>query len=155
MSDFVKATITFGVIISVKDKEKLNHEELMKRIENLIMQDTEWLGEPRNATGCIVSMTPKLFQITGEEERVMAPQPEEDKVPEFTVKAIRKGDETKLLKTPAQIAKALEEKAGYTLVLKTKTGGMMFASIETMIGREVGYMEGSDLITATVGGVHE
>ena len=169
MSDFINATVSFGVVISINGKDKI--KDLTKKVGDLIMKDTDWMGEPKNANGCIVSMHPKEFQLNGNEsssqisfeqidlfskidDEVEATSMESERrdSSEFIVKAVRKGDAIKLLKSADKIASAIAEDEGYTLVLQTKAGGMKFASIETMVGRNVGFMDNGKLITATVGG---
>ena len=170
MSDFVNVTATFSMVISIKDREKLKDAVLRETVRALIFDETEWLGEPKSIKGCVVNMNPKTFSIgdgdtkyeqldllpdyklegnSGPPPKSVEPSatPEEEFLP--LVKAVRRGEEVKLLKKPKQIMEALKTKEGYILVLQPKNGGLKFVDIDQMIGTVVRYVDknGTMIIT--------
>lgn len=177
MPDFIGVTITFGAVLSVKDKDKLKPAELQEMVKRLVFDETEWLGEPQSPNGCVVTMKPKAFNIgttsaspsppppgitpedleAAEAEATKAEQEgeaaEADEPLEFmyTVKGIKKGPDGKMLKKPKQIRDNLKEH-GTVLVLGTRTGGIKILDIEDLQGKVVGYVDEKDnLVTVTIG----
>ncbi len=145
-SNFVTVSIMFNAVISIDDEKKL---------EDLIFRETDWIGEPKTDTGCVVNIMPKKFKINGREEIVESPQ-ELEQVEKSCEKEnfhrhlpVVKGfkiDDGKLIKNEEKIVGALKMKSGVTLVLSTKKG-MLFESIDRMIGKEVVVnRKGSDVV---------
>lgn len=50
----LSATVTLSLIINVKEGID---------ISEFLLHDTEWIGEPRNADGCVVAINPKSISI--------------------------------------------------------------------------------------------
>lgn len=164
MSDFVNVSVTFGVVISIPKKEKMKPAELEATISDLISRETEWTGEPQSPKGCIVTMNPRHYKIlNGGEHQVLEQAPEAEEEPKSPpieyipiVKAVRKGEDTKLIKSSVKIATALESKTGYTLLIQPEAGGIKFSSIELLVGQMVRFPDkGGDLMKARVGGASD
>lgn len=141
MSNFVTVDIMFRAIISVDDEKKL---------EDLIFQETDWIGEPKTNTGCVVNIIPKKFKVSGREEIIepdpstipdKAPVVPESPKPSSNIPVVKgfKIDDGKMIKDEAKILGALKMQAGVTLVLSTEKG-IRFESIEKMLGEEVSVM---------------
>lgn len=144
MSGFVNVSILFHAVVSIKDR---------KQLHDLIFKDTEWIGEPKGPLGCIVSMSPKDFQVIkgassmempesdSEETPVENIKPEPELKPETTsdllpiLKGYKIGD-SRIEKRRKNMIEALAMKTGIILVLSTKSG-IHFERIEDMIGKEV------------------
>jgi len=55
MSKTINAQVLFHVVAKIDDNVD---------IENFLLKDTEWIGEPKNNKGCVISITPKKYNIS-------------------------------------------------------------------------------------------
>jgi len=55
MGKTINATVLLSVVVKVNDG--IN-------VEDLLLRETEWLGEPRSPNGCIMAVNPKSCEVT-------------------------------------------------------------------------------------------
>jgi len=94
----INATITLNVVVKIDEGADIG---------SLLLRETEWLGEPKTASGCIIAVNPKSYTLNGKTDLPLEPPvtPEVSFLP--IVKAVRFGPEKAWNKKYKQIKEGL------------------------------------------------
>ena len=121
----LNATITLGVVITVNGDVD---------VSKFLLNDTEWIGEPKNEDGCVVAINPKTCSITGKgAEHIII----DSVVLPPVVKAIRECGKSRWNKKCGSIESAIRTKEGYELMLQQPGNKLEFKDICEMVGKKV------------------